>query len=91
MILASTISYGSTVVAVVSIVGFATAKLEGIREKTIMYCVFIAKVILRIIYLEATIFRLNNEQRAAVTDYFHVYKVILLPHKIYSQSFRCAN
>lgn len=76
MTLDSTTFYGCTVVVVVSIVGFVMEKREGngaLIEDIISFDIF-----LRLIYTKLlSLTRLNNEQRAAISEYLHVHKVFL--------------
>lgn len=80
---------GYTVVGVVSIVGFVMEKQEGTATiitrsvlQLLFALVFIDIVIVLIFYwfyivlITIITIRLNNEQRAAIADYFRVYKVL---------------
>jgi hypothetical protein len=71
MILVSVTYCGYTVAVVVSIAGSVTAEQESMFSLTSLFLMFVNPKI-HLCYV-----RLSDEQRAAVADYFRVYKVTL--------------
>ena len=78
MILVSITYCGYTVVVVVSIAGSVIAKQESMPERTSLLLVCFLLSCPEIETHPHFPVRLSNEQRAAIADYFRVYKVLLL-------------
>lgn len=82
MTLGSITFCGYTVAGAVSIVGFVMEKQEGITAKQNQKSILQLRsfldsyLLFYVILMTIIVIRLNNEQRAAVADYFRVYKVL---------------
>lgn len=83
MILVSITFFGCIVVGVVFIVGFAMEKQEGmIQKEMILFKFSINDEQAKWFNILPLLYRLTNEQRAAVADYFRVYKVLIFSSQL---------